>query len=196
MSGGDIIETTGKGIYETLATKGSKYTADQKLEVVTTFMITGNYTKTAELCDVPLMTIRQWKDTEWWQEVLRECRQRKQDELDATLTGTIHSIVEKVTERVEKGDIHVDKFGNEKVVPIKGRDLAIILNSFFDKRALLRGDPTANTKTVTGDDRLKELEKKFLNMANQLDAKTIEGEHTTVEDDEGDSHRTSRVGST
>lgn len=175
-------EPEGPNLYELIsAQKTVKYSVEDKLAVALKYSATGSLTKTAKETGVPLMTISDWKNkTEWWEPAVRECRKRKQDELDGKLTEIIDNALEQVTDRVLNGDSKVTKDGIVKV-PMSGKELSWVAGILFDKRAALRGDPINITKSTTAEDQMKALENKFEEFARKMDAngalaKPIEGE--------------------
>jgi hypothetical protein len=65
---------------------------------------------------------------------------------------------------------------------MKGRDIAVTLGVLYDKRALIRGDATSHTVSVSHDKKLEGLESKFKQFAMQLEAKTFDGEAEVQEE--------------
>lgn len=63
---------------------------------------------------------------------------------------------------------------------MKGKELAVTLGVLFDKRALIRGDATSHSVSISHDKKMEQLESKFKQFAMQLEAKTIEGEAEEV----------------
>lgn len=168
----------------------SKYTPEQKIEAVAAYMITGTIKSAAKICGIPRKTVSDWKNQAlWWDDTLRECRKKKQDELDANFTGVIHTAVGKLLDRVEQGDPKLQKDGSIISIPMSGRDLAISMSILFDKRALLRGDPTSKVEKTSERERLEQLSKQFTEMTNKVQeagllTKTVEGEVIVTEETE------------
>lgn len=164
-------------------TKGSKYTPEDKIAVAATFATTGNLMKAAELHHVPYDTAKRWKQkAAWWPEILKEIRKQKQEELDGVLTNVIHSAVEALVDRIANGDEVLDhRTGELKLRKLSADSLARVAGILFDKRALIRGDPTTRSEKVTTEatlkiimDRMEEVAKK-MKMPNRRDT-DIEGE--------------------
>jgi hypothetical protein len=152
-----------------------KYTPEQKVAAVMSFVVTGTSKKASsnlkrqEGISIPHETIRWWKNSStWWPDVYGECKKKKQHELDASFTDFIHTAIEAVTDRVQKGDWTLDKDGNAVRLPMKGKDAAWCLGIFFDKRQMLRGDPTSRIEKVSEIDRLDSLEKSFNKMTSEV----------------------------
>jgi len=173
----------------------SKYTVEEKMNIVLCYFLTGKSNYAATLAKnsygikVPPATIRAWKTkSSWWLDVYNECKKKKNEELDSACSQVIHQNLEEIQDRVTKGDYKLAKVIDEETgktinkvirMPMTGRDLVIVMGTIFDKRQLLRGEATARTEKVTETDRLKKLEDKFIEMAGmkkEWNAKTIEGE--------------------
>lgn len=165
----------------------SKYTPEEKIRAVMIYVTTGTIKASAKKAGIPQQTLQHWKQhAEWWDDTVRECRKKKQDELDAMYTEVIHDIVEQVHDRVINGDTKVDKNGNQYKLPMGGKDLAITMAVTFDKRQLLRGEATSRVEKVTEKDRIERLANSFKVMAQKMkdqgfDTKVIEAEIEEVE---------------
>lgn len=161
------------------------YTPEEKIGAVMAYMVTGTSRKASRICGVPEGTIRWWKARSlWWDSTMAECRRKKQDELDAMTTNVIHKAVEQIEDRVQNGNTRRNKDGEEVNTPMTAQELSMVVGILFDKRQLIRGDPTSRTETVSESERLNELQNKFEQMAKEVqgyNAKVIEGE--TVPED-------------
>lgn len=157
-----------------LYASNGKYTPEQKVQAVMAYMVTGTSRKASKICDIPEATIRWWKaSSSWWQDVMSECRRKKQDELDAAFTNIIELGTEGVEDRLKNGNTVIDKHGDIHQIPMSGKDIAWILGVIFDKRQLLRGDPTSRVERITEQDRLDKLQRQFEDMYNKVNAKEI-----------------------
>ena len=107
----------------------------------------------------------------------------KQDELDSKFTSIVHSVLDKVTDRIENGDEKLRSNGDIVKVAIGGKDLSVIASIFYDKRALLRGDPTSRVEKSTNKDQMKLLQDKFEDIAKQLEAKPVGETYEVIEED-------------
>lgn len=138
---------------------GSKYTHEQRIEVVGTYLVYGNLNKVAELLNIPRRTLTDWKNTDWWQELITKVRQQKEDEIDSTLTRITTRAAQAIENKLENEDDY-------SIV-----DAAKVYGIMFDKQRLLRNQPTSITSGVTND-QLLDLKAQF----EKLAGKTIEGE--------------------
>lgn len=165
----------------------SKYTSEEKVAAVLSYVVTGTSKRAAknlkiqEGIDIPHSTIRYWKASAlWWPDVYAECKKKKQEELDGKFTEFIHTAIEVVVDRVKNGNFVIDKATGEQIrLPMGGKEAAWCMGVFFDKRQLIRGDPTSRIEKVSETDRLDSLEKSFKQMSSSvqgLNANLIEGE--------------------
>lgn len=139
-----------------------EYTIEDKIEAAIAWLITGSSVEAGKLCGINDRTIRYWMQTEWWEDILREAQGRKQKELDALWTGIIHKTASELSERISKGDAYEDKkTGEIKRLPVKAKDLAVVMAIAVDKRALSRGQATSRTEKVNIDERLDKIGNKL-----------------------------------
>jgi hypothetical protein len=171
-----------------------KYTPEQRIQAASYWTITGNINEVARKTNIPSSTIRWWKNrTVWWKELVRQIRKSKQDELDGMLTGILIKGAEQLAERIEHGNhrVHIGEDGQRTGyrVPLSSGELATgALAIPFDKRALLRGDPTSRTERGGNEETqalLSQLAKNFENFAKQVKPNyrspdVLEGEFTEV----------------
>jgi|AACY02.16.fsa_nt_gi hypothetical protein len=145
----------------------------QQMEAVAVYCYTGSMPKAAKAIGAKVHNIRDWKNQPWWNEAVNEVRKRMNDELDGRLSGVVDRLVAEIEDRINKGD-EVVVAGGEKVrKKVSARELATTLSILFDKRALIRGDPTSRTERTSTDDHLEKLEKKFEDFTKRLTEKKI-----------------------
>lgn len=152
-----------------------KYTPEQKIQAVMYYLaLGGNSKKVSEKTGLPSNTIRKWKSSApWWDMVMKKARAIKQDELDAQFTVIIHDVVDGLKDRVFNGDYKLLKDGTLKRVPMAGKDLVMAASILFDKRSLLRGDPTNIRKSETSHDNLKSIEQRLLQTIQKAKEKDV-----------------------
>lgn len=162
----------GKPLYRDMAKnkKHGWYSDAKKLEVACTFAVTPNSARVSELTKVPEGTIRTWKQTEWWQEIMSRIHQEQNEELDAKLTQLVDKAVDQINDRLSEGD-YVYNAKEDKLVrkPVTAKDLAIVTAITIDKRQLLRGQPTSRVEKVSENERLVRLQQQFKNIAISKD---------------------------
>ncbi len=167
-----------------LTKQGSKYSDEDRRQVVIEYFITGSMTKVAKSTGIPRRTLNDWKNTDWWDELAATVRHEKNEELDASLTKLIDSSFEQAQDRVENGDFRVGKDGKLIRVPMGGRDLVMSGAIVYDKQRLHRSQPTSISSK---SDSLEYYVKLFQDIAAQVDerqtkqANSIPGDCEEVE---------------
>lgn len=172
-------------LFEDLGTN-SKYTNDDRILAATYYAVTGSSLQAEKhmaavgrIC--PAVTIRHWKNnSKWWKPVLAEVRKAKNEELDAKLTDVIMCGVEQLRDRMENGNVKFIPSTGEMVrVPLTSTELARdTIGIMYDKRALLRGDPTQRIEKTSTDETLRMLAESFIAMTTQ---KVVGGEKPLIE---------------
>lgn len=160
---------------------GEALSLEDRVTACMTYFLTGSYTKTAKAVGASYATILKWKDMEWWMPTLLICKKKKQEELDIVLTTCIHSAIGQLSDRISEGDSKLNRDGDLIKIPMTGKDLASSMALLFDRRALIRGEPTSRTETSGEQGRLDNLQKQFEEMSKAFNAKTIEGTAEVVE---------------
>lgn len=187
FTAGDGSETLEVELSDLYAPNG-KYTPEKKVEAVMSYMLTGNSKKAAKLCGIPNGTIRWWKtQAVWWDDVMKSCRKRYGEQLDATYTNFLHTAGKKMLDRLENGNTHYDaKQDKFTQVPVSLKEISQAAKIVFQDRQLMRGEVTSRSESKTATENLDQMKKQFQNMFESVQAKTIEGEVIRKEDQNAD----------
>ena len=119
---------------------GSKYTDDQRKQAAMQYAVDGLLSKIEQEQGIPQQTLSDWKQTEWWVEIVSEVRLEKEGELDAKLTRLIDNSYDHALDELENGNVTYSQ-------ALIGGSIA------FDKQRILRNLPTSissnqDTKTL------------------------------------------------
>ena len=191
----------GKFVYvrekKTLPHEPGWWDKKKQLEAVTTYLATGSLAETSRIINVPYRTVQSWKlESEWWPKVVEEIQSGENQKVDQKMSRIIDKTLEKLVERIEDGDYMYDqKTGRMVKVPLKARDLERITSGLFDKRQLIRKQPT-NIKSDPSNqtDRLLKLAEQFASFAagkekedqkEIVDEYIVDGEWTEIKDYKG-----------
>jgi hypothetical protein len=163
----------------------SKWPAEKKIEVASWFILTGSSRAISKKTGVPAETIRWWRTTaHWWPELVAKLRKEKNEELDGRLSGIIEEAVDGISERIKHGDEYLDRTTGQLIrKKLSGRDLTTMMAIMYDKRALMRGDPTSRTEKSTSDT-LDFLKQQFADLSKSIQMRTVEGTLIDQEDDD------------
>ena len=114
------------------------------------------------ICKVPYSTAKFWKTQPWFKEMVDNIQAEDSTQLDAKLSKIVNKTLEVISDRLEGGDYILDsKTGTVKRVPVKMRDAKTVAVDLFDKRQLIRKQPTKITEQQTVDKRLENLAERF-----------------------------------
>jgi hypothetical protein len=152
----------------------AKYTAEEKLAAVLAYVMTGTVAGVVRLTGFKQQVISDWKNnSSWWPDAYHNVKKQKQEEVDGTLTSIVHAAAGGIMDRIMHGDEVVDKNGDLVRRKMSGKELAWVMGITYDKRALLRGDPTSRSEKVDQTKLIAELKEDFANMAKQHLDKTV-----------------------
>ena len=154
----------------------NRYSDAKKMEVACCMAVCGNSKQASEVTRVPEATIRTWKTTEWWNEIMSRIHQEEDEELDTKLTKLVNKAVASVNERLDNGD-WIYNAKQDKLVrkPVSAKDAAIVSAISIDKRQLLRGQPTSRVEKVSQNERLTKLAEQFrtFSLAREVESTAI-----------------------
>ena len=164
-----------------LTKQGSKYSDEDRRRVVVEYFITGSISKVAKSTGIPRRTINDWKNTDWWHDVVAMVRHEKGEEFDANLTKLIDVAFVEAEDRIKNGDFRLVKTKKAikhedgslevaedyelKRVPMGGKELVISGATVYDKRQLHRNQPTSIKSESSS---LESLTKTFEEIARQV----------------------------
>lgn len=139
------------------------------LEVVTTYLAVGSMVETSKICNVPVPTIKTWRQQIWWKELVDSIQSGENQKTDNKMSKVIDRALDIIVERLEQGDYQYDqKTGKLVKVPLKARDLERITSGLFDKRSLIRKEPAAiKAEDLNQAERLLQLAKEFAKLTNK-----------------------------
>lgn len=149
----------------------SCYSPELRARAVFLTTLLGNAYRASKELNVPYRTVHDWTKTDWWAELEARLRNQAAKSLEAKFTNIIRRSLEAIEERLIRGDVKLK--GDEVVYqPVSAKDAAVVLGVIYDKRALLKGDPTSRSeKTSTVRDRLKGLASDMEKAAGKTDIK-------------------------
>jgi len=126
---------------------------EDKLKAATYWLITGSFKEVSAQTGIPERTLRYWSEQPWWETLLEEAKNSKNQELDAFFTQVIHACTEQMKDRITNGD-SVVAGGQVIRVPVKLKDLASTAAIAMDRRSKIRSSVVS---TKSDEDRAKDL---------------------------------------
>lgn len=155
-------------------TRGMDWPIEKKAEVVGQFLILGNMKLVAATTDVPYDTIKKWKLSPWWGDMVTELRATQNIKMDAKLSELVELSLQAAYDRIVNGDyIYDQKTGELRRKPAQLRDIHRVAVDLLSKREFLRdrSDDRKEDSKVTIEEHLKLMAKE---MAKWVDTKKKE----------------------
>jgi len=150
-------KSTEERVFDILKDTNIKYPYEKVLLFFRYYTQTGNVKRSSEESEVHMDTARYWITTKYGDKICRILKVEQQKVLDTRLTGLIETVIESIDERLAYGDYNT----RGERVPVQIDKLLKALTTLYDKRALIRGEPTSRVERVSTEDRLRRLGKRF-----------------------------------
>ncbi len=162
---GDLVET------------GSKYSDEDRRRAVAEYCVHGTISQVSKATGIPGRTLSGWKNTDWWVCEYTKVRAQKEEEITANNLAIITAAQEGIKDRIANGDHHLNKDGKLVRVPVKARDLSVVSGIAWDKSV---GAPLIQPMSGgSAAEAVAHLVQMFEEIADQHNARTIEGEYTS-----------------
>jgi hypothetical protein len=144
----------------------ARYSDAQKIEAAKLWLVLGNATVVAGTLDMSLTTLKSWKSTKWWRDLIEDLRHEDSIKLSSRLKSIAERSFSLVEDRLEHGDyIYDQKSGSLKRKPMLGKDVARIAVDFVGRAVSLESKPREEESAVVG--RLEDLAKRFEELAGK-----------------------------
>lgn len=159
----------------------------QKIEAVTLWLSMGNLRLVAATLNIPEMTLRNWRSTQWWKEVSDEIKLQDKIQFSATAQKVIAKSLEVIGDRLQNGDyIYDQKQGQLIRKPVSVRDATAVASAMIDKKVLLDKSEFQQETAESIEQRLEKLMNRFAAMApqNQPPTEVIFVEEKRAENEE------------
>lgn len=152
-------------------TPSKSWSDSQKLEAVTTYLSLGNLMLTSRVLKIPEMTLRGWKQKDWWKELEVDLKSQESLELSARLKRIIESTLAATEDRLANGDfIYDNRTGQMVRKPVSMKDAHKVSMDLIQRRDIIDNKQPIEMSVEGINDKLDKLAKKFEAMAG----KTIE----------------------
>jgi len=150
--------------------KSGWWSEAKKIEACTLFLATGSPVATAAGSGVPIDTIRKWRESVWWKELVEQIQHDDDSELDAKTSKIIHKTMDLLADRIENGEFIFDqKTGVVRRLPMNARTATKVATDLFDKRQILRKQPTKIVETQNIESRINKLADEFARFSQAKD---------------------------
>ncbi len=159
----------------------------KKHEVCQAYILLGQLRLAASTCNVPEITCKVWKATQWWKDLEQELRRSSKIQLSAKLNEVIQKSLVALNDRVENGDyIYNPKTKDFTRRPISAEHANRITANLIDRSLLLEKSASHEKIDDVGiKARLEKLHEdliKGFTKPKALTSQVIEGELISNED--------------
>lgn len=165
------------------AGKGFRWSDSQKIEAVQTYLILGSLKLTAGALKIPFETLKVWKASQWWKDLIEELRIQEDLQLSNRLKKILVRSYDVIEDRLDHGDFVFDqKTGEMRRKPVSMRDAMQVSTQVSERRDGLI-ERHLEGKSITEDKiekTLKDLAERFADIANQVTKKPASVEVTDV----------------
>lgn len=153
------------------------YTEADKFKVLTTYTVLGSLVDTATETGISLETIKSWKKQAWWPRMMAQIRGEENANLASKYRKIVQKTQEKLLERIEHGDVTLDKEGNPVHIPVRGRDLAVIAGIATQQMERLDQE-REHEDTLSVTERLTRIAEELVKMhSKKREPETIDAEY-------------------
>lgn len=147
----------------------------QKLEAITTYLSLGNLALTSRVLNIPEMTLREWKQKDWWKEMADDLKTQETLQLSARLKRIIESTLSVTEDRLANGDyIYDNKLGQMVRKPVSMKDAHKVALDMMNRRDFLDNQQPQAVSMERIDEKLTKLAEKFEAIANNKKTEVIE----------------------
>ena len=175
LSDNDKMKDRKPKIRSVEATTNKSWSDKQKIEAVQSYLLLGNLALTSRILQIPEITLRVWKTTEWWKNVVDDMRQQESMEMSGRLRKIVDASLIAVEDRLINGDLMYDnKTGQMVRKPVNMRDAHKVAVDLMDKKKLLDKEATDGPQEQQDDDRLLKLAEKFASFVQNKIEKPVE----------------------
>lgn len=127
--------------------RGQKTDTETIYKIMISMFSTGNFNETSRQLDIPVNTVKNIYDNNIEKEEFVKLRTKKEDEF-----------VEKASRIIDKALNRLERSLDDKDEKIPVNNLSTVIGTLYDKKALAKGDPTANTDIhIKMDKKVEEL---------------------------------------
>jgi transposase-like protein len=167
-----------------LVAKRREYSDENKIETIKTFLaMGGNLSLTAAACGISRNTLKMWKATNWWNEVITELRKAEKLELSASTKKILTKSLALLEDRLEHGDyIYDQKQGKLIRKALNARDIHKIAIDMMDRKDKLDEATSSEEHIQSNEEKMEKLMERFAALAVKAAEKKISQDTGSVVD--------------
>lgn len=162
-------------------TTNKRWSDAQKMEAVQSYLLLGNLALVGRLLGIPEITLRVWKASNWWKDVVEDIKTQEKIELSAKMRKLVSAGLAVVEDRLENGDYQYDQKSGQVVrKPVSMKDAHKVAVDLQARQEVMERSERPELSDEGVENKLLKLAEKFADMAT----KKIEQratEHRTVD---------------
>jgi hypothetical protein len=144
------------------------YGDSNKLEAVKLYLLTGNLKLVSASLDIPYITLRSWKGTDWWNGLVKDLKTEDTIKLTQKLRAIASKAMDVTMDRLEHGDFYFNqKTGALERKPVAMRDAHLVAIGHTDRAMVLDKKPQEEEDNQKTQDRLIQLAEAFAKFAGK-----------------------------
>lgn len=155
-----------------------RYSDAQKIEAATSYLALGNLALVGRVMGIPEVTLRVWKATEWWKNLIEDLKMQERIELSARMKRLVEASHVIVAQRLETGDPYINRKGEVDYKPVSIKDAHRVAVDLIDRKKEIDKMLVDNTVVEKEDDKLEKLAERFAEMATKSIQKKFDKQRT------------------
>lgn len=145
-----------------------RWSDKQKLEAVSSYLTLGNLALTSRILGIPEVTLRVWKASEWWKNVVDDLKTQEKIELSNRMKKLVEASQAIVAQRLEHGDPVMSPKGDIVFKPVSMKDAHKVAVDMIDRKKIIDATTAEGAPTEErNDNTLEKLAERFAQMATQ-----------------------------
>jgi hypothetical protein len=145
-----------------------RYTWEKKYSVVAVYLQCGSLRETEAQTGVPSVTVSNWKQTSWWEDLANQIKTAEHTQLNNQLSKLIKKSLNHIDDALENGELILNNKTGEMVrKPVSVRDTTRVASELMQRQMTInKAIVETDIKKQTIEDTLKLLASEFSKMAN------------------------------
>jgi hypothetical protein len=151
-----------------IAEKAHRYSDSQKLEAVKLWLITGNLATTAATLNIPLVTVKSWRYTDWWKELVADIKAENRLSLSNRLKNIAQRALDVTLDRLDNGEWFYDqKTGELRRKPVLLKDAHKVASDLLQRQLELDKPQETRETNESTEQKLNKLAEVFEQFAKK-----------------------------
>ena len=156
-----------------------RWSDKQKLDAITTYLTLGNLSMTSRITNIPEITLRVWKQSNWWQDAVEDIKSQERVELSAKLKRIVEAAHQVVENRLVNGDpVIIPKTGEIVMKPVSMKDAHRVAVDLQNQREIVEKMNKHEEVVESDSDQLKKLAERFAEFATKKIEQTYDKTRT------------------